>query len=151
MKLTPEQRKERLIPVEREIRRIAHPPAPDPSLPLIIGNAPFRPNVLASRVNALALADELDALRAECDEWKAKAVATADAASWADKRWSDAEAKVLRIAEAVREACADEVEDYIDNADLCGTTCRDEVSAAGINLRQQSRSWLESIIAEVKP
>jgi hypothetical protein len=46
-----------------------------------------------------------------------------------------AERYAMRVAEAVREACAEEVESYIDNADLCGTTCRDEVSAVGVEIR----------------
>lgn len=72
MRLTEEQRRERLAPVERELRHIAYPPPRDPSQPLVIGNAPFRPNPVALRVNAQALVEGLDALRAENERLRAR-------------------------------------------------------------------------------
>ncbi len=68
MKLTKEERAQRLAPVEREIRRIAYPAPRDPSIPLVIGNSPRAVNVFAMRVNAQAVAEELDDLRAQVKE-----------------------------------------------------------------------------------
>jgi hypothetical protein len=65
MKLTPEQRAQKLVPVMREIRLRAYPPKAEPWLPLVIGNKPRPLDVFAMRVNAQAVVEEFDFLHSE--------------------------------------------------------------------------------------
>jgi hypothetical protein len=50
-------------------------------------------------------------------------------------RVAELEAALRDVAERQREACAVAAENYVTDADLCGTACRDEVDAVGHEIR----------------
>ena len=59
------------------------------------------------------------------------------------------EARAQRAAIVVREACASLAEDYVEDANLCGTSCRDEVSAVGESIR--TGVDVDAIVKAVRP